>query len=694
MGSSKKQTIGYRYLFGIHMGIGRGPVDALNEIKVGDRRAWIGSETANTSIYIDQYDLFGGEEKEGGIQGNLEVMMGEPNQVASSGLVAMRGPLIPGFRKVFTVFYNGIVCMNNPYPKTWKFRLNRTLKGWDGPVFYPEKARIGSTYVSGSPSRKVLEMPLTDDFDTGPFSDGQPLLTGSNSGTFNGISLQLTPGETFIASPLKNGSAYVFGAGYEAATISVSVQINNLIIDPEESQVLATLLEVIYRINNVSTFTYKLGIENVEGAPALVAYEIDGRFLSVITSDIPINARFTIEVNNETGLIRYLQDDVVIASTVLLPGNLVTAFVSSDALIARNLFELTSFNVSDLKVFIDSTVVYSGFFAMNGAHIIYECLTNRDWGRGLDSSKLDIESFRAAADRLYDEQFGLCMKWTRTDAIQNFVQQVLDHLGAALYQSRLTGLMVLKLIRDDYNPDLLPVLDTDSGLLEIRDVVTGISGRSINSVTVTWHDPLEDEDRTVMVKNNAAIQMNGGSVNSTSKTYAGIPTERLARRIAQRDLRASSTELRRFTLVTNRSERVFQPADVFCIQDTKRGIPKTVVRVGKVKDGTLVDGKITLEVVQDVFALPDVSFASGVPSTWVPPNNQPCIAQQKVIEAPYFLLAGRLTAAELDYMKDDGAYVATMVAKGQPMNIAASIAVRDSAAEPDDIPPDGSFVCG
>lgn len=31
---------GYRYFFSIHMGICRGPVDELVEIRVGDRRAW------------------------------------------------------------------------------------------------------------------------------------------------------------------------------------------------------------------------------------------------------------------------------------------------------------------------------------------------------------------------------------------------------------------------------------------------------------------------------------------------------------------------------------------------------------------------------------------------------------------------------------------------------------------------------
>lgn len=136
------QIIGYKYFFGIHMGIGRGPVDELCQIKVGDRTAWAGSVKENTTITINKPNLFGGDAKEGGIVGSLDVMMGGPTQTASTGLRAMLGDTLPGFRRVFTAFYNGVVSVNNPYPKAWKFRQRRVLQGWDGPVFLPEFALI------------------------------------------------------------------------------------------------------------------------------------------------------------------------------------------------------------------------------------------------------------------------------------------------------------------------------------------------------------------------------------------------------------------------------------------------------------------------------------------------------------------------------------------------------------------------
>ncbi|EKF9276366.1 hypothetical protein O1B68_002107 [Vibrio cholerae] len=42
-GSSKKQTVGYRYYLGMHLAMCHGPVDAVTEIQVADRQAWSGS---------------------------------------------------------------------------------------------------------------------------------------------------------------------------------------------------------------------------------------------------------------------------------------------------------------------------------------------------------------------------------------------------------------------------------------------------------------------------------------------------------------------------------------------------------------------------------------------------------------------------------------------------------------------------
>lgn len=135
-------VVGYKYSFGIHMGLSRGPIDELIEIKVGDKTAWRGSIKTNGNTSINQPELFGGESGEGGIIGTLTTMFGGPTQTAPTELSTVLESPMPGFRRRMTVFFNGIISMMNPYPKPWKFRVRRAKQGWDGDAWYPEKAVI------------------------------------------------------------------------------------------------------------------------------------------------------------------------------------------------------------------------------------------------------------------------------------------------------------------------------------------------------------------------------------------------------------------------------------------------------------------------------------------------------------------------------------------------------------------------
>lgn len=614
-GSSSKQTVGYKYYFGIHMGLGRGPVDSINEICVADKVAWVGSATGNARIDINRPNLFGGEAKEGGIQGPIEIMMGEPDQEATTGLKAMLGNTVPGFRGMVTAFYNGLVTMNNPYPKPWKFRLNRTLKGWEGGTpWYPEKCRITLSnaddiveqYISLSATGTAWTRWVTWGTGVNSFYKLDNLSTGDK------FLLEWQPGREYKAWSDDGGTTW----------------------------------QVMFAIKkaNGSTTTYW-----------------SGKYATPELAEAAAMAHAPVEVSGSTSY------------EIIVPGDNSTTFIGG-----------LSFRLIRVR---------GATFSMNPSHIIYECLTNRQWGRGLSPSRLDLASFVAAADTLYSEDFGMCIKWTRKDTIEKFLQGVIDHIGATIYVSRSTTLYTLKLIRADYNFNDLPVFDTESGILSISDASVSPVGNSANAVEVKYHDWVTDEDRTVAVKNPAAIVAAGGVINQVSRDFPGIPTPSLALRVAQRELRAVSTSLRKFTLTMDRRGEDFAPGDVFAIRDPKRGIPTIAVRVGRVDDGTLTDGKISLTVVQDVFSLPSATMAADVPPAWTPPSSKPCIDQQRVIEAPYFLLARNMPKADLDYVGEDSGYIATLNSRGQPLNQSHVIAVRPDAPTPDDAPMDDSYVC-
>lgn len=151
MGGSR-QVIGYRYFMSVHMGIGRGPLNEIVQIRVGDLVAH-GSPillgATGQEVRINKPNLFGGEKKEGGIDGSLYAYNGSATQVLQPakkglrGIAASLGGDVPNFRGVVTIWFDGMVSAMSPYPKEWSFRVRRSTAGWyENIPWYPAKARI------------------------------------------------------------------------------------------------------------------------------------------------------------------------------------------------------------------------------------------------------------------------------------------------------------------------------------------------------------------------------------------------------------------------------------------------------------------------------------------------------------------------------------------------------------------------
>lgn len=129
---SKKVTIGFKYYMGLHMILCHGPVDAILAINAGKRNMYTGTISSNSTIQINKPDLFGGEKKEGGITGDIDIMMGGATQAQNAYLVSKIGSLLPAFRGVVSVVCKGIyLCAMSPYPKPWDFVVKRIPgKSW------------------------------------------------------------------------------------------------------------------------------------------------------------------------------------------------------------------------------------------------------------------------------------------------------------------------------------------------------------------------------------------------------------------------------------------------------------------------------------------------------------------------------------------------------------------------------------
>ena len=284
--------------------------------------------------------------------------------------------------------------------------------------------------------------------------------------------------------------------------------------------------------------------------------------------------------------------------------------------------------------------------AMNAAHIIYEAQTNRTWGRGFSENQLDMASFKSVADQLYSEGFGICLAWRRQESLQEFIQQIIDQIGAALYVDRTTGLWKLILIRDNYNASTLPSYDYSTGLLRVENDDNSANDLVTNQTIVTYRDPISNEDKPARAENLAAIQKNG--VILEQKNYIGIPTVEIAGRLAARDMKIAHSALKRFKVVLDRRAYALQPASVFKLSLPERGIESMVFRAVRVEHDNLTNGEITVTALQDVFGLPSTNYIKEQPSLWQPPNLDPKpVVVQKLFELPYAHILTMYSKAQL-----------------------------------------------
>lgn len=689
-GGGSDLVIGFKYLFGIHMGIGRGPVDELIEIKVGDKSAWRGSIVANGQTVINAPNLFGGEKGEGGIDGTLTALFGGPAQIAPAEMETTLIPPMPGFRGMFTVFFDGVVSMMNPYPKPWKFRVRRALQGWDGgAAWYPETAVISLVrpLSAGEAQGSSTQRNITT---------SETLTIGLAAGTYmhtEALVISAVPADPLVVTISPPDTLASIDSVYSTFTTeseSGTTVSNFYFVEAVNYTAVGNVITFIdggvpfdYHGLTVNVaYTYTVVTSN----PLAVTISPGGAIVSIDS----IYSTFASET--EAGVL-YQNFYFVAGTNYTVAGNVITFNPAGvpftyPGLTVHVAYTYTLVTVDPLGGIGDVLIQ-----AMNPVHMIYETLTNRQWGRGLDPTRLDDTAWRFAAAQAFSERFGLCLRWIRRDEIKSLVQSILDHVGGALYDDRKTGKIKIKLIRNDYVKADLPFFDKDSGLLEIRDAAVATLGGMINEIRINYTDPVTDEERTVRDSNLAALQAANGTINSISKSYPGIPTSELASRIARRDLKAMSPSVRRFTITLDRRGYNVTPAGLIRIQDMDRGIPDMVLRVGTVDYGKLAEGKIVVHALQDVFGLPQRGFTTIGPPQWRPLVNRACIGETLSFEMPYRSMYRALNTADLAFVPSTAAYLGVVTQEGRPLNAVFNIAVRPGAVEPEDQPANTDYMC-
>lgn len=285
----------------------------------------------------------------------------------------------------------------------------------------------------------------------------------------------------------------------------------------------------------------------------------------------------------------------------------------------------------------------------NPACCLYEILTNEQWGMGLTTGLIDTASFTAAGNTLFDEGFGIAFLWNSESAIKTIVEDIMRHIDASLVFDFETGLLRLKLIRLDYIEDDLKVFD-DSNISDISNYTRGAWRGTVNEVVVSYLNSAANYVPNTVSANDTANAFVQNRFVTQGADFHMVTTGTLATKLAWRELKAMSLPLAKFELEVNRFGYNILVGDAVKVSSTKLGIVGMLCRVVEASYGTHASGKITLSVIEDIFAVQNSVYAPPPPTDSPPLTIPPAPIVYKYVKTAPQSFNTRTEITETDVM--------------------------------------------
>lgn len=276
----------------------------------------------------------------------------------------------------------------------------------------------------------------------------------------------------------------------------------------------------------------------------------------------------------------------------------------------------------------------------NPAAVIYEFLTNDDWGFGFPASDVDSANLITAGNTLFDEGNGFSFRIEKRMDAQAFLMELERQIGGVVYLDQLSGKWRITLARGGYSIPSLKKVDS-TNTIKVMNFGRGAWDETINQIRIGYSDRTRDYFKTFAIANdNANLRLQGNEQVSSTREYPGIKNSTLAEKIATRDLKEVTIPLAKAKVAVDRSLWDVILAEVVAWSDTTLGIVDLPMRVVRINRGSLTNSEIILTMVQDVFEFEAAIFGSQ-PHLWVPPTEDvTAIAsdEQRVIEAPFAVI--------------------------------------------------------
>ena len=654
-GKSKSQTVGYHYYAGVMAVIG-GVIERLVNIRPNDGAFLFSPETyddpiedilktGNCTVQINAPEIFGGESKEGGWVGEIDVHTGKPYvAVQNEYLKSKIDENISAYPYMsYLVFRSGYEEVNR---STFDPVTNEFIKNKKGKIYHG-----GFRFVSMSNNMKefLVCVKRTEIKPDGSLqwynNDGYKIVS-----TIGDTTPPNTPPVTITPNIIGEFEAHSKRNPWCSLDVSQIV----------------TETKTITKFTYVATTPTPFDEEFPYGCLWCATSPKSGLFELSFT--IPIKGRAVVDMIFNT------TNPNIVRDLEILPGTTSHVRLPYDGAYVVFRFELKSQSVANKTItmrlrahsvfgdcfyntapptpqhsyhfgYYGTTIVQSSYldigttdgemFDINPVHKIREILTDYA-AMAKPESDINDSNFREAALRIYDEGLGISWALTEKSCLEA-INELCYHIEAGLRVNRQTGLYEIILFRNDnitiagnFNP---------SNINEFQaDIVNGDD--LINVANVEYYDRKRFKNSTFTLYDNGGV-MTAGRENAQSVKFPYFMVRRNAEKVANWKLKNLATPRWQGSFKTSvYSARSINRYDVITITMPDMEMVNVSVRVTKISLGDGIDNSVTIDFIE-VVELGQV-YEIGEDEELEDDSSAKEILKYAIMEAPYYEVATTL----------------------------------------------------
>ena len=218
---------------------------------------------------------------------------------------------------------------------------------------------------------------------------------------------------------------------------------------------------------------------------------------------------------------------------------------------------------------------------------------------GISTNYLDSTSFSNAAATLAGESHGYSRCIESIARAGDYLRDIAEQVDCAFYVDETDGKLKVKLIRADFDPNAIVHITKDN-CVDLVNISFGGHTNLTNRIRLEYLSRARgyiDDYEPAQGPGNSSAQ--SGVINEEAVQMLGVSHADLAARMAYRELAWRGRNLIKLRAIVDRSFIRVNPGDPIKITWTKPPIAGLVFRVAAVDRGTLTNGRIALDLVQD-----------------------------------------------------------------------------------------------